>query len=167
MYSYKRLAGGVVQCRHPHKYISCVASRPSIFYSKRLLVCCDKSLSSCRDQEVWRAVLYDEDIAIAKALIAHLQATTGSSMSYSSDYVGNDGDSPSSSSTNLDPPECGAATATGGGVTSPRDNSVSHKPGEFLRKKDKEDEVLVPTRWTVVRRKSKREKRRSTVSLCL
>ena len=108
-----------------------------------------------------RAVLYDEVIAIAKALIAHLQATRGSP----SDYFSNEGVSPSSSSTNLDGPEHEVASATVGGVASTRDNAVAQKPGEFLRKKDTEDEVLVPATWTVVRRKSKREKKRSTVSL--
>ena len=106
-----------------------------------------------------RAIHYDEDITIAKALISHLQANvTGTST-----YLGGEGESPSSSTTNLDAPEGAAA----GGVVTSRDNAVNQKPGEFVRKKDTEEEVLVPAKWTMVRRRSKREKKRSTVSLSL
>lgn len=108
------------------------------------------------DQEMLRAIHYDEDIAIAKALISHLQANISGASSY---LLGGEGESPSSSTTNLDVPE-GAAAA--GGVVSTRDSAVDQKPGEFVRKKDTE-EVLVPARWTTVRRRSKREKRKSTV----
>ena len=107
-----------------------------------------------------RAIHYDEDIAIAKALISHLQANISGASSY---LLGGEGESPSSSTTNLDVPE-GAAAA--GGAVSTRDSAVDQKPGEFVRKKDTE-EVLVPARWTTVRRRSKREKRKSTVSLSL
>ena len=110
-----------------------------------------------------RAVHYDEDVAIAKALISHLQTYSVSS-SNPSDYLGSEGDSPSSSSTNLDAPERESAAASSGGVVSKRDSAITQKPGEFLRKKDQE-EVLVPTKWTVVRKRSKREKKRSTVSV--
>ena len=106
-----------------------------------------------------RAIHYDEDIAIARALISHLQAN----VSGTSSYLGGEGESPSSSTTNLDAPEGAAA----GGVVSIRDSAVDQKPGEFVRKKDTEEEVLVPAKWTMVRRRSKREKRRSTVSLSL
>ena len=106
-----------------------------------------------------RALHYDEDIAIAKALISHLQAN----ISGASSYLGGEGESPSSSTTNLDAPE-GAAAASGG-VVSARDSAIDQKPGEFVRKKDIEEEVLVPAaKWTMVRRRSKREKRKSTVS---
>ena len=104
-----------------------------------------------------RAVHYDEDIAIAKALISHLQAN----VSGASSYLGGEGESPSSSTTNLDAPD---GTAASGGVVSTRDSAVDQKPGEFVRKKDTEEEVLVPAKWTMVRRRSKREKRKSTVS---
>ena len=107
-----------------------------------------------------RAVHYDEDIAIARALISHLQANVSGGSSY---YIGGEGESPSSSTTNLDAPEAAAA----GGVVTARDSAVDQKPGEFVRKKDTVEEVLVPAKWTVVRRKSKREKKRSTVSLSL
>lgn len=113
-----------------------------------------------------KAVHYDEDVVIARALISHLQTNIGWA-SCSPDYLGNEGDSPSSSSTNLDVPERESAAAGGsavvGSVAGTRDSAVDQKPGEFLRKKDTE-EVLVPAKWTVVRRKSKREKKRSTVS---
>ena len=108
-----------------------------------------------------RAVHYDEDITIAKALISHLQAN----VSGASSYLGGEGESPSSSTTNLDAPD---GTAAAGGVVSTRDSAVDQKPGEFIRKKDIEEEVLVPAaKWTMVRRRSKREKRKSTVSQSL
>ena len=106
-----------------------------------------------------RAIHYDEDIAIARALIAHLQAGS-SGLSYPPEVAGGDSESPSTSSTNLDAPEHEVASVAAG----PRDTKMEQIPGEFVRKKDTE-EVLVPATWTVVRRKSKREKRRSTVRL--
>ena len=112
----------------------------------------------CRDQEMLRAIYYEEDIGIARALIAHLQAGS-SGLSYPSEVAGGDGESPSTSTTNLDAPEHEAAS-----VASSRNTTVDLKPGEFVRKKNTE-EVLVPAKWTVVRRKSKREKKRSAVSL--
>ena len=107
---------------------------------------------------MWRAIHYEDDIATARALISHLQRGSGG-VSYPPESAGGDGDSPSTSSTNLDAPDSEAA-----GVAGPRDTTVDQKPGEFVRKKDQE-EVLVPATWTVVRRKSKREKKRSAVSL--
>ena len=52
-----------------------------------------------------RAVHYHEDIVIAKALISSLQAN----VSGASSYLSGDGESPSSSTTNLDAPEGAAA----------------------------------------------------------
>ena len=105
-----------------------------------------------------RAVHYDEDIAISRDLI-HLQANVSGGASY---CVGVEGESPSSSTTNLDAPEVSAA----GGVITTRDNAIDQKPRElvFVRKKDTEEEVLVPAKLTVV---SKRERKRSTVTLSL
>ena len=117
-------------------------------------------LGFCRDQEMLQTLHYDEDIAIAKALISHLQAN----VSAASSYLGGEGESPSSSTTNLDASD---GTAASGGVVSTRDSAVDQKPGEFVRKKDTEEEVLVPAKWTMVRRRSKREKRKSTVSQSL
>ena len=125
----------------------------------------------CRDEEMLRALHYEEDIAIARALITHLQVNSGG-VSYTSDYPGGEGESPSSSSINLDVPEAAVSTSSAAvatsGTASARDSAVDQKPGEFLRKKDTEEEVLVPAKWrTVVRRKSKREKKRTTVSVWL
>lgn len=112
-----------------------------------------------------RAVHYDEEVAIARALIAHLhlQAKTGAAGS-SSYYLGKEGESPSSFTTNLDVPEGTGAVAAGGVVTGSRYGGDDQKPGEFVRKKKTEEEVLVPATWTMVKRRSKREKRRSAVS---
>ena len=121
------------------------------------------------EQSFQREQQYADRVDTCKALITHLQKVAlsggGATTNHAISAIGaspelEEDSSPSASATNLEHPPSSPVPARSGSDPTPA-SAAPQKEGYILRR---EDEVLVPTRVTLTRKRSKKDKRRQPVS---